>query len=982
MAANVLFKNDIATATVREAQTHWILWQARVTPTARDIWEGDYVKFLASIEDDIVNDIIQPEMDRNQHLKISFSLCLRMEKFNLATEEITTIDNFFTSSIKSVTGGDNLNDLYASSIAEINRQLAAFTKKGSGWCATGVISLDINFARPDTFARRGFCLEIPELPHGLKSKKSILKIQGKHEGDCFYSAVLLTAYLAASDKCVRWKFRQRVDQLERLWERPDLADKRPVFPTDATLINVAVDEIYKFENDNPLYRILVLGYENGRPYPLRTFKHFKEDSMDDFIVLTLLFHENHYYPVRNLNAFLNDYSKYKRTGGYYRYCPFCLHGIWQKADYEQHIQFCCGNHIQAVEMPDPGSTVKFNKFFIMLEHPFLIVADSESILEKTDEKRGKTELMSKHVPCAVGYYLSISKDMEDTMQKIEDFKELLPEYPNGLYKEFVGKECMSQFLESLYDLTERLYRLTRFMKTPLKQPSQHYEKLQSAKVCYMCGDPFMEEVLAKTPVLDHCHISGRFRGVAHHDCNAKASWKKRLFPVIFHNWRGYDAHSLCKTAKFSTRDVFINCIPHTSEKYLSMILTWKVGEYLKEEKIIPLKNELRFIDSLQFLGTSLSSLVDQTREELGDDFKAIQTCCDVNESNKDCFFRKGVFPYAYMDSMERLEETQLPACEEFKSDLYINNECSEDDYAFAQHVWKTMKCSTIKDYTLFYMKTDVLLLADCFNNFRKTCLGFRQLDPVYFFSLPGFSWAAALKTSGIKLELLTDYEMYCMIEQGIRGGLSVATRHYTKAGKDEYGRHCEMGNWDANSLYATNMTDPLPYAGFHWVTEGWDELFPTDDMTAWPEDEDETGYILEVDLHYPDEIKNKTASYPLAPAKEAITEADLTPFMKEQFKRSCPASHKFKTEYKLMATQRDKERYVVHYRALKLYLELGLELTKIHRVVGFKQKRWLASYIHSNIEMRKKAKTTFQSDFLSSATQRFWQDTREQETTH
>ena len=122
-----------------------------------------------------------------------------------------------------------------------------------------------------------------------------------------------------------------------------------------------------------------------------------------------------------------------------------------------------------------------------------------------------------------------------------------------------------------------------------------------------------------------------------------------------------------------------------------------------------------------------------------------------------------------MDSFDRFEEMVTSKNKLYSklTDEYI----SDSDYEHAKTLWKTFKCKTIGDYHGFYLRTDVLILADVFENFRKTCMEYYNLDPVHYFSSPGFSWDAMLKMTGASLELITDIDIYLMVEKGLRGGI-------------------------------------------------------------------------------------------------------------------------------------------------------------------------------------------------------------------
>ena len=126
--------------------------------------------------------------------------------------------------------------------------------------------------------------------------------------------------------------------------------------------------------------------------------------------------------------------------------------------------------------------------------------------------------------------------------------------------------------------------------------------------------------------------------------------------------------------------------------------------------------------------------------------------------------RKGVYPYEYMDSWERFHETSLPSKEDFYSNLNTED-IDEIDYRHGNNVFKSFKLENLGDY---HVKSDALLLADVFENFRDMCIKEYELDPAHFVSLPGLAWQACLKKTNIELELLTDYDMLLMVEKGIR----------------------------------------------------------------------------------------------------------------------------------------------------------------------------------------------------------------------
>lgn len=133
--------------------------------------------------------------------------------------------------------------------------------------------------------------------------------------------------------------------------------------------------------------------------------------------------------------------------------------------------------------------------------------------------------------------------------------------------------------------------------------------------------------------------------------------------------------------------------------------------------------------------------------------------------------QKGVHPYNYMNSVEQFNDQQLPSKDELNT-ILTDEGTRDEQYTHAQKVLDIFKLNNMGEYHDLYLKSDILLLADIFENFRKTCLQYYKVDPTHYFTSPGLSWDAMLKMTGIKLELMTDVDMFQFIEKGMRGGIS------------------------------------------------------------------------------------------------------------------------------------------------------------------------------------------------------------------
>ena len=233
--------------------------------------------------------------------------------------------------------------------------------------------------------------------------------------------------------------------------------------------------------------------------------------------------------------------------------------------------------------------------------------------------------------------------------------------------------------------------------------------------------------------------------------------------------------------------------------------------------------------------------------------------------------RKGVYPYEYADTCEKFSEISLPSKEDFYGNLNMED-ISDIDYRHAYNMFKVFKLESLGDYHDLYVQSDTLLLADVFNNFRDMCLKEYELDPAHFLSLPGLAWQECLKKTNIELELLTDYDMLLMVEEGIRGGICHSIHRYAKANNKymkNYNNNEESSYnqyLDANNLYGWAMSKKLPVNRFKWT----DNNIINEEFIKNYNKNDKKGYILEVDVKYPKKLHNLHSDFPFLPEKMEI----------------------------------------------------------------------------------------------------------------
>ena len=318
-------------------------------------------------------------------------------------------------------------------------------------------------------------------------------------------------------------------------------------------------------------------------------------------------------------------------------------------------------------------------------------------------------------------------------------------------------------------------------------------------------------------------------------------------------------------------------------------------------------------------------------------FASTYEFCNKDLNKFILLLRKGVYPYEYMDSWERFNETSLPSKEDFYSNLNVEN-IDDTDYRHVNRVFKRFELENLGQYHDLYAQSDTLLLADAFENFRDMCIKEYELDPAHFLSLPGLAWQACLKKTNIELELLTDYDMLVMVEEGIRSGICHSIHRYAKTNNKymkNYNNNEESSYikyLDANNLYGWAMSKKLPVNGFKWPDS--DEI--NEEFIKNYNENDNKGYILEVDVRYPKRLHE--------------LHSDL-PFLSERMKiDKCN---------KLVCNLFNKKKYVTHINLLKEALNHGL---KFHRIIELNQDAWLKPYIDMNTELRKAAKNDFEKD--------------------
>ena len=494
-------------------------------------------------------------------------------------------------------------------------------------------------------------------------------------------------------------------------------------------------------------------------------------------------------------------------------------------------------------MPKQDSTVEFKDGQNEFRVRFIMYADFESILEpiqgpNLDSNQPYKNKVNQHTPSGWCVYSKFAYGDVDNLLR--------------LYR---SPDCIVTFCNYIKGEAHRLYHMFPELPMAPLTPKQ-WKRYKKAAKCHICYKPFTQ---TNRKVRDHCHCTGLYRGPMHLLCNFRYKIPSYI-PVVFHNLSGYDAHLFIRELVTHTSEMEV--IAKNKEDYISFSIKVPLENYIdkngeEKDKLI----ELRFIDSFKFMFSNLDSLT----KNLVSSGKTLFGLGGGGGGHSDLQYnlltRKGVYPYEYISSWDRFEETQLPPINAFYSNLNMSL-ISEDDYQHAQKVWEELRITNLGDYHDLYLRTDVILLANVFEAFRDTCLEHYKLDPAHFYTSPGLAWQACLKLTGIKLELLTDPHMLLMFQRGIRGGITEAVRKYAVAYNkymfDKFDPKSEssyLQYLDTNNLYGWAMSQPLPTGGFRWVSINPNEMY---ELSAC----EDKGHLLEVDVSYPQELHNEQNDLP------------------------------------------------------------------------------------------------------------------------
>ncbi|XP_044764456.1 uncharacterized protein LOC123321018 [Coccinella septempunctata] len=802
---------------------------------------------------------------------------------------------YFKSENFIVDSGCDLDRLLSELILDkILKKLEEFQEKDSGYALHSIISLEVNINKFEMGNGSSYI----ELPDEIKRRKACINIKN-YDNACFAWSIVAGLHPREKncDRVKSYPYFKNVLSCQDIKFPMSIRDIHKFEKLNNLSVNIFSLQLNKNKFEVVPTRISTqINFDRHFNLLLIQDKYVPENSEIDYDDHDDTPIKYHYVLIKNLSRLVS--SKLSKNTKKKYICDLCLNYFLTENNLNEHKKYCMKHDPSLIKFPI-DSHIEFKNYVYKQKVPYIIYADFESYLKKHNSSSttfSKSFKYQEHIPMSVGYYLKCNHDSSQSF-----------------YNSYTGENCMKWFNDELEMIANKLNIEIKNIK-----PMKSYPKNGMSDLCHICERSF---TAGDESVIDHDHFTGEIRGQAHKICNLQYK-KSFMIPVVFHNLSGYDSHFLIRNFSQFAK---ISVLPLNKEKYISFTV------HLEGHQI-----KYRFIDSIRFMESSLEKLATYLKP---DSFINLYSHFpNLSAKHYKLLTRKGIYPYDYIDSIEKLTETTLPSREKFYNKLN-DEDITDEEYSHAQQVWSIFDCKNLLDYSNLYLKTDVLLLADIFEQFRVSCHTTYGLDPAWYYTLPGFTFDCMLKYTSMKLQIIKDIDMILFIEESIRGGISQCSNRYAKANNkymttfDSEKLSSYIIYFDVNNLYGWAMSQFLPYDEFEWTNTNIDVIQIPDNA---PE-----GYFLEVDLEYPKHLHDIHSDLPFCPENRVPPGSKLP---------------------KLLTTLYDKKKYILHYRNLKQALENGMVLTKIHRVLKFKQSAWLKSYIDLNTELRMKASNDFEKN--------------------
>jgi len=718
------------------------------------------------------------ESVQNTLVKVSLVMICQMSMHDYVGDTVHTVlvpfrSSVFTShSVK--TRGFSAKVRHA--FQQQEEAMEEFCKSGSNWVFDKAVAFDLEIAKMKPLVMGGWAKD-------MKVTKHSHLYDPENEDDFCFLKCLYKA-LSPSQNFLHWKKNLNTENIH--------------FP-------ITLKQVKKFLDKNPelglklniLYRDL-----SNAVFPIECGIGDGNDVVNLLMVDVVQYPDTceefrfkHFMLITDLDKFLQ--TRYR--GGFYdtkgspikysyakkpNHCVHCFQNFSDKIVLEKHLRLCMINKpvVETVSpeegIPDffhnhqhkhPKDLVGYLDFETVMINGQKTCKDCLSLRCKCD--KSFTEIVSVQEPCA--YCLVF----------VKNGKELV------YVKTYIGNDAADHFVTDLITCWNTWIVKLLFTKKEMVFSRHDKNSYEKSQMCWMCERNFESFQLVKCR--DHDHLTGQYLGASCQSCNLKRTFQRHV-PIFLHNGSKFDFHFIVRALAKKQQIDTIKVLPHNTEHF----------------RTIQIKG-FKFLDSLAFLQSSLAQLTKDLSDtqhsyRLLKQSKLVKTNGKFDSEKFQLLLKKSFYPYEFCTSVEKMKNTtKIPRRSDFYSSL-SEQMISEDDYAIAKKVWNIYGCVNLLDYAAIYCKLDTILLAEVFEKFRNDMLGFSELDPTYYISLPGFAYDSMLKITKCQIELLADIDMVHFFELSIRGGVSFINHRYLKAEEDGCG---EIVYIDANVSFLFDVDD-------------------------------------------------------------------------------------------------------------------------------------------------------------------------------
>jgi hypothetical protein len=539
-----------------------------------------------------------------------------------------------------------------------------------------------------------------------------------------------------------------------------------------------------------------------------------------------------------------------------------------------------------------------NQFYLILD---LTNLENYARTRKKCEKQKITKQKANHQVNSACAILWLDQNLSHFPYDLLKEKEFYIDYVKNDSEE----ECENlivRFVEHLNSLADIItnWLKTIDVNTQLSELKKiHWEEFTKEKSCLYCQELFTS---TRKPVFDHSHTHNRYNGASCSQCNLRAS-KQRNLSCFYHN-ASYDINLLLQHFNFSKLDED----------------TWSASMVGQKLKLVSTK-KLEIRDSFALLPERLSELSKALTSETSHIQKKFLRCNDGNI--------KSLYPYTWLNSVKKFEETIFPSYIHFENDLG-GETCTIDEYKAAKSFYEA-NFTTFKDYHLFYLAKDAAILADVIEYHRNLLFEITDLDLIRANSLPDLSYQALFYKHRIKKEVISDHEIYSAWEDAVKGGINVVGRRYTEVRNPMLER---IEYYDLKSSYAYSMTRSLPFEDHRYM-----EIHTPEELVEFVHQLNLKceGALMNIDCNTPVQLHDFLKGVPPV-CEKRIFQPWMYPTEYEGYRQNQKIP-------KLINHLADVKGYYCIAEELILMLQLGIKVTKVNFVIKYKSKPFAKDYV-------------------------------------